>query len=70
MPIVVKIKEYCAKKNLSVREFEIKCGLYNGSVGKWERGEAFPTVISLIKMERGTGVKLSSWLKGYQDWEI
>jgi len=68
--ITEKIREYCGKKNLSVREFEMKCGLYNGSVGKWERGEAFPSIISLIKMERGTGVKLRRWIEGYEHWEI
>ena len=68
--IVEKIREYCRKHNLSIREFEIQCGLSNGSVGKWEQGVCFPTIVSLIKIERGTGVKLRKWLEGYENWVI
>lgn len=70
MPIVAKIREYCEKKHIPISRFEEKCGLGNGMVSKWENGVCFPTIVSLIKIERGTGIKLRTWLKGYEEWEI
>ena len=70
MLIAEKIREYCNKKGISIREFEMTCGLANGTVSTWEKKECFPTIASLIKMERGTGIKLRKWLEGYESWDV
>jgi transcriptional regulator with XRE-family HTH domain len=57
-----KVLDYCKKKNLSISGFEQKCGLANGTVGKWKDG-GNPRLETLEKIAKATGVSEYKWLK-------
>ena len=56
-----KVEAYCKKNNLSIMGFEQKCGLSNGTVGKWKDG-GFPSVPTLQKIEAATKIPIKKWL--------
>ena len=56
-----KIEKYCEKKGISIRQFEIMCGLSNGLIGKWKNGLS-PTVTSLSKIADATKTDLKKWV--------
>lgn len=60
--IVQNINSYCANEKITVKEFERRCGLSNSLVHKWETGQANPTLKSLGKIVRVTGIALAEWL--------
>ena len=57
-----KIMDYCNQNRLSVLAFEKKCGLANGTVGKWRDG-GNPSLETLQKIVSATGVPISEWIK-------
>lgn len=57
-----KIINYCNKNNLSVSAFEKKCGLANGTVGKWRDG-GNPSLETLNKIISVTGIPIEEWTK-------
>jgi transcriptional regulator with XRE-family HTH domain len=56
------IMKYCEEKNMSARAFEIRCGLSNGSISKWKEN-ANPTIESLTKVAKSTGIPIEEWIK-------
>ncbi len=48
---------------LSQEELANRCGLHRTYVGAVERGERNPTLISMLAICRGLGIKLSALLK-------
>ena len=57
-----KIMDYCNKNSLSVSAFEKKCGLTNGTVGKWKDG-GNPSLETLQKIVSATGIPIEEWMK-------
>lgn len=57
-----RIINYCNQNSLSVSAFEKKCGLANGTVGKWRDG-GNPSLETLQKIVSATGVPISEWIK-------
>ena len=57
-----RIINYCNQNNLSVSAFEKKCGIANGTVGKWKDG-GNPSLETLHKIFSATGVPISEWIK-------
>ena len=57
-----KIMNYCNQNRLSVSAFEKKCGIANGTVGKWKDG-GNPSLETLQKIVSATGVPIAEWMK-------
>ena len=57
-----RIINYCNQNSLSVSAFEKKCGLANGTVGKWKDG-GNPSLETLQKIVSATGVTVAEWMK-------
>ena len=60
--IYSKIMYYCNQNSLSVSAFEKKCGLANGTVGKWKDG-GNPSLETLQKIVSSTGIPIEEWTK-------
>lgn len=60
--IYQKVKQYCGKNNISIAAFEKRCGIGNGTVSRWENGESNPSLSTLTKMEKATGIPVSDWI--------
>lgn len=56
-----RVTEYCKDKGISIMEFEKKCGIGNGTVGRWKNDNSKPTVQTLIKIVKTTGVPIERW---------
>lgn len=57
-----KIIKYCNENGLSVSAFEKKCGLANGTVGKWKDG-GNPSLETLHKIVLATVIPIDEWMK-------
>ena len=57
-----RIINYCNQNSLSVSAFEKKCGLANGTVGKWRYG-GNPSLETLQKIVSATGIPIEEWMK-------
>lgn len=57
------IIDYCAKRDVSIKSFEEFCGLANGVIARWEKGNATPTLASLDKIQQATGISVGYWTK-------
>lgn len=57
-----KIIKYCNENSLSISAFEKKCGLANGTVGKWKDG-GNPSLETLHKIVLATGITIDEWMK-------
>lgn len=55
--------EYCNKNNISVMQFEQKCGIANGLVGKWKDKNYEPSISTLQKISTATGIPFAEWVK-------
>ena len=53
---------YCNQNRLSVSAFEKKCGIANGTVGKWKDG-GNPSLETLQKIVSTTGISIEEWMK-------
>lgn len=58
-----RVMEYCKRENLTVSAFEKTCKLGNGAVSKW-RDESYPTMKTLAKIEKATGIPIVRWIGG------
>ena len=56
-----KISQYCNKNNLSIKAFEEKCGLSNGTDNGWKNG-GNPSVETLKKIANATKIPIEKWL--------
>jgi transcriptional regulator with XRE-family HTH domain len=57
-----RIQEYCADEEITISEFEKRCKIGNGTVGKWKDDKVKPTIQTLNKISKWTGVSLGYWL--------
>ena len=60
--IYERVKEYCKDNSISVSALEKKCGIGNGTIRLWEKSA--PSLTTLLKLEKGTGVSIAEWVKG------
>lgn len=63
MSVYENVVAYCKKNNLSIAAFEKRCGLSNGTVGKWEKYSNLPSLTTLEKMQKATKVSINKWIK-------
>ncbi len=57
-----RVEEYCRNAGMTISRFEKLCGIGNGAVGKWRSGKAQPSMSSLSKMEKTTGIPIYMWI--------
>lgn len=60
--IFEKVKAYCERNDLSISSFGKKCSIGNGTVSRWENDDSRPSLMTLEKIEKGTGIPISEWL--------
>lgn len=58
-----KIVSYCEKEGISISSFEKKCGIGNGTVGRWKDDVSKPALTTLEKIADMTGIPVSEWIK-------
>lgn len=58
------LEMYCNERNLSIREFEKLCCIGNGVIGKWKRGKAEPSIKTLSKISKCTGISIDKLIGG------
>lgn len=61
--ITDKIESYCEMSGISISRFEKLCGLGNGSVGKWKKKGYMPSLATIFKIERATGIPAYMWIE-------
>lgn len=57
------IKEICEKKKISIRTLEIKAGLGNGTIGKWNKPDAQQNLDSVMKVANALGVSVDRLIR-------
>ena len=64
LPIAERIKKFRTEKNLSQTELGNLLGVSNRAVSKWEKGEAYPTIDTLVTLSNfiSVGVVASVFL--------
>lgn len=62
--IYERVLEYCTEEEITVKEFEERCKIGNGTVGKWKAGICTPSVRTLSKIQHETGISIGYWLGG------
>lgn len=59
-----RIIDYCSNAGITISRFEKLCGLGNGSVGKWKKYHSMPSLPTLYKIEKATGIPAYMWIEG------
>lgn len=59
-----RILEYCMERHIHLHEFEKACNLGNGTVGKWKEDRVIPSLKTLSKIEKKTGIPVKYWIGG------
>ena len=59
-----KVVEYCHNAGITIASFEKLCGIGNGAVGRWKGGRVSPSIATLSKMEKATGIPIQVWIGG------
>lgn len=59
--IIDKVMSYLEEQHMSVAAFEKKCSIGNGVVRAWKEGN--PSIKTLQKMEKATGIPIAEWVK-------
>lgn len=63
MTFVDSVIAYCSANQITEADFEVRCNLGKGSITKWKkRIHKNPSVNTLMKVERATGISVSRWL--------
>lgn len=62
LPIAERIKKFRTEKNLSQTELGNLLGVSNRAVSKWEKGEAYPTIDTLVNISKVFGVRVEDLL--------
>lgn len=60
--IYKRIVDYCQRNGMSIAAFERMCNIGNGAVSKWQHRD--PSLTSLSKISKVTGLPLSYWIDG------
>ena len=63
MSILRNIDRYCQEQNITIKEFERRCCISNSLVNKWRTGVAKPSLSTMAKIVKATGVELGEWFK-------
>lgn len=61
--IYEKVVKYCSENNLTIMEFEQKCNLSNGIVGKWNTHSFIPKIETVKKIANATGIPIEKWVE-------
>ncbi|MFR1834193.1 MAG: helix-turn-helix domain-containing protein [Lachnospiraceae bacterium] len=61
--IFQRVKAYCEENNLSISSFEKKCNIGNGTISRWENDDSKPSLATLEKIEKATGIRIEEWLR-------
>ena len=62
--IYERIIAYCNEERLTVAEFEKRCDISNGTIGKWKDGKMQPSLKTLSKIQHETGLSIGYWIGG------
>lgn len=54
--VLESIEKYCTEHKLSVSAFEKMCGLSNGTIGNWKKGENNPSLPAIKKISEATKI--------------
>lgn len=57
-----RIVEYCNEEHIPISEFEKRCQIGNGTVGKWRDNKTEPSFKTLAKISKWTGISIGYWL--------
>lgn len=57
-----RILIYCSKNDISIAAFERMCDIGNGTIKKWKYTK--PSIRTLEKIAKATGIPISNWLDG------
>lgn len=57
------VTAYCEKEKISISTFEKRCGIGNGTVGRWKNNSSLPTLATLEKIVKETKVPITEWMK-------
>ena len=57
-----RVSEYCIEEGITISEFEKRCKIGNGTVGKWKDDKTQPTMKTLLKISKCTGISIGYWL--------
>ena len=63
MNLYQNIIAYCKEHEITGTEFARRCGLPQCIMSQWKRGYCKPSLKSLQKIAKATGVPLSEWLR-------
>ena len=61
--IYQNVSRYCSDNGISIADFEKKCGIGNGTIGRWKDDNSKPTVATLEKIRDVTGIPIEKWIK-------
>jgi len=58
-----KVTNYCQAAGITISRFEKLCGIGNGSVGKWRKYKSSPSLATIYKIEKATGIPAYMWIE-------
>ena len=67
------LKEHRLVRGLTLKDIELKTGINNGSLSRWERNEVLPSIESCVQLANFYGIKLDELLgieEGFDDSAI
>lgn len=64
--IYEKVIEYCESNHIPISAFEKECNIGNGTIGKWKENRSIPSLKTLSKIEKQTGIPIDYWIRGGQ----
>lgn len=62
--IYERVVEYCKEEQITLAEFEKRCEIGNGTIGRWKDGKATPSLKTLSKIQHETGLSIGYWIGG------
>ena len=62
--IYERIVKYCKNEQITLSEFEKRCHIGNGTVGKWKTNKIQPSMKILSKIQQYTGIAIGYWIGG------
>lgn len=57
-----RIEAYCKKNKISLYEFEIQCGIGNGTIGQSRKRGGGLSLKTLKKIEKATKIPIGEWV--------
>lgn len=64
MSIYDRVMQYCKEEDIPVSKLEKICGIGNGTIAKWGKFGVVPSIASLVKLSKKTGMPLIYWVGG------